>query len=289
MRRNGVLTPYLLLLPAFIFLVLFTLYPILKTMYLSVHNSGLGFTGNSFAGGENFARMLSDEVFWKVLKNNIIFAAGTVPISVGLGLLMAILVNRTIKGNVFVKTFFFYPIVIPMIAVANIWLFIYTPDYGLLNQIFGFFGIDSVNMLGHTNTVMLGMIIMIIWKEAGFFMIFYLAALQNVSEELYEASTIDGASGWYRFRKITFPLIMPTTLFVVIIAITNAFKTVDHLVVMTQGGPNNASNLLLFYIYDNAFRFMDYGMASTLTVVMLIALLIISAINFFSMDRKIHY
>lgn len=269
--------------------MLFTFYPIIKTIYLSFYHSDLGIGASTFSGGDNFSRMLNDEVFWKVLKNNVIFAAGTVPFGVGLGLLMAILVNRAIKGNGIVKTFFFYPIVIPVIAVANIWLFIYTPEYGLLSQILSVFGIGSVNMLGHTNTVLLGMIIMLIWKEAGFFMIFYLAGLQNVPRELYEASMIDGASSWYQFRRITFPLVMPTTLFVLIIAITNAFKLVDHLVVMTQGGPDNASNLLLYYIYENAFKFLDYGLAATLTVVMLVLMVIISAFQFFSMDKKIHY
>ncbi|HEY4552227.1 MAG TPA: sugar ABC transporter permease [Bacillaceae bacterium] len=293
MRRKSsitkTVTPYLLLLPSFIFLMLFTLYPIIKNIFLSFYHSDLGIAEPIFVGGDNFSRMLEDEVFWKVLKNNIIFAAGTVPFGVGLGFLMAILVNRAIRANSIVKTFFFYPIVIPVIAVANIWLFIYTPEYGLLSQFLSVFGIESVNMLGNKNTVMLAMIIMLIWKEAGFFMIFYLAGLQNVPRELYEASMIDGASSWYRFRRITFPLLMPTTLFVMIIAITNAFKLVDHLVVMTQGGPDNASNLLLFYIYENAFKFMDYGMAATLTVVMLVLMVAISAFQFFSMDKKIHY
>ncbi|RHW31169.1 sugar ABC transporter permease [Neobacillus notoginsengisoli] len=283
------LTPWILLLPSLIFLVLFTFYPIVKTVYLSFYNSEMGVSTPFFVGFDNFSRMMEDEIFWKVLKNNIIFAIGTVPVGVGLGLLMAILINRSIFWNGIVKTFFFYPVVIPIIAAANIWLFIYTPEYGMLSKVLSVFGIENVNVLGHSNTVLLGMMVMLIWKEAGFFMIFYLAGLQNVPRELYEASMIDGASGWYRFRKITFPLIMPTTLFVMIIAITNAFKLVDHLVVMTQGGPDNASNLLLYYIYENAFKFMDYGMAATLTLVMLVLLVIISSIQFFSVDKKIHY
>ncbi|MCH1624079.1 carbohydrate ABC transporter permease [Fredinandcohnia quinoae] len=291
-RSSGLtkkLTPWILLLPSLIFLMLFTFYPIIKTVYLSFYNSEMGISEPFFVGFDNFSRMMKDEIFWKVLKNNILFAIGTVPLGVGLGLLMAILINRAIRWNGFVKTFFFYPVVIPIIAVANIWLFIYTPEYGMLNQLLSVFGIDSINVMGQTNTVLIGMIVMLVWKEAGFFMIFYLAGLQNVPKELYEASMIDGASGWYRFRKITFPLIMPTTLFVMIIAITNAFKLVDHLVVMTQGGPDNASNLLLYYIYENAFKFMDHGMAATLTLVMLVLLVIISSIQFFSVDRKIHY
>lgn len=150
-------------------------------------------------------------------------------------------------------------------------------------------GIGDLNLLGNSSTVLIAIIVMVIWKEAGFFMIFYLAALQNIPIELLEASHIDGASKWMQFRKIVFPLLMPTTLFSVVIATTNAFKTIDQLVVMTQGGPNNASNLLLYYIYESTFRFMDYGKAATATVVVLVIMIVIAAIQFFGTDRKIHY
>ena len=291
MRRISLkkqVTPWLLLFPSLIFLLVFTFYPIIKTVYLSLFQADLATPEPYFVGLDNFARMLEDKVFWKVLKNNLLFAFGTV-FSIGLGLGMALLVNRLFKGSGFVKTLFFYPVVIPMIAVANIWLFIYTPEYGLLNQVLSWFGVGNINVLGQKDTVLLAMIVMMIWKEAGFFMVFYLAGLQNISKELYEAATIDGASCWHQFTKITFPLLMPTTLFIFIIATTNAFKLVDHLVVMTQGGPDNASNLLFFYIYENAFQFLDSGMASTLTIVMLVLMVIIASIQFFTIDKKIHY
>ena len=120
-------------------------------------------------------------------------------------------------------------------------------------------------------------------------MIFYLAALQNIPRDILEASYMDGASKWYQFRKIIFPLLMPTTLFSFVIATTNAFKTVDQLVVMTHGGPNNASNLLLYYIYESTYRFMDYGKAATVTVVVLVIMIVIAALQFYGTDRKIHY
>ncbi|WP_040949517.1 carbohydrate ABC transporter permease, partial [Gorillibacterium massiliense] len=128
-----------------------------------------------------------------------------------------------------------------------------------------------------------------IWKEAGYFMVFYLAGMQNISKELYEAADADGVGGWKVFRKITFPLLLPTTLFVLIISLTNSYKLVDHLWIMTKGGPDNASNLLLFHIYETAFSFWDQGMASTLTVVMIALLLVLSSLQFFGMDKRIHY
>ncbi|HHY21224.1 MAG TPA: sugar ABC transporter permease [Bacilli bacterium] len=282
-------TAWLFLLPSLIFLIMFTLYPMIKTFYMSFFQADLSTAEPIYLGLDNFKMMLEDEVFRKAFMNNLWFAVGTVPTSVFLGVLLAILVNRTMLGSGLARTFFFYPVVIPMVTAAFIWLFFYTPEYGMINQLLKMFGAGELNLLGNSSTALIAIMVLVIWKEAGFFMIFYLAALQNIPKELIEASYIDGASKWMQFRKIVFPLLMPTTLFSFIIAMTNAFKTVDQLVVMTQGGPNNASNLLLYYIYESTFRFMDYGKAATATVVVLVMMLVIAAIQFFGTDRKIHY
>ncbi|MFC8684702.1 carbohydrate ABC transporter permease [Brevibacillus porteri] len=280
---------WLLLLPSLIFLLLFTFYPVIQTFILSFHQADLGSPEPFFNGIDNYKQMVEDEVFWKVLTNNIWFAIGTVPTSVALALGMALFANKAIRGKSFIRTAYFYPTVVPMIAVANIWLFIYTPEYGALSHVMEWFGKGDMNWLGDQNNVMWAMIFMVIWKEAGYFMIFYLAGLQNISQELYESASMEGASSWTVFRRITFPLLMPTTMFVSIIAFTNSFKLVDHLVIMTKGGPDNASNLLLYYIYETAFSFWDQGMASALTIVMVVLLLLVAAFQFFGMDKKIHY
>ncbi|ATF16280.1 sugar ABC transporter permease [Brevibacillus brevis X23] len=280
---------WLLLLPSLIFLLLFTFYPVIQTFILSFHQADLGSPEPFFNGIDNYKHMVEDEVFWKVLTNNIWFAIGTVPTSVALALAMALFANKAIRGKSFIRTAYFYPTVVPMIAVANIWLFIYTPEYGALSHVMEWFGKGDMNWLGDQKNVMWAMIFMVIWKEAGYFMIFYLAGLQNISQELYESASMEGASSWTVFRRITFPLLMPTTMFVSIIAFTNSFKLVDHLVIMTKGGPDNASNLLLYYIYETAFSFWDQGMASALTIVMVVLLLLVAAFQFFGMDKKIHY
>ncbi|MGG4455255.1 carbohydrate ABC transporter permease [Brevibacillus porteri] len=280
---------WLLLLPSLIFLLLFTFYPVIQTFILSFHQADLGSPEPFFNGIDNYKQMVEDEVFWKVLTNNIWFAIGTVPTSVALALAMALFANKAIRGKGFIRTAYFYPTVVPMIAVANIWLFIYTPEYGALSHVMEWFGKGDMNWLGDQKNVMWAMIFMVIWKEAGYFMIFYLAGLQNISQELYESASMEGASSWTVFRRITFPLLMPTTMFVSIIAFTNSFKLVDHLVIMTKGGPDNASNLLLYYIYETAFSFWDQGMASALTIVMVVLLLLVAAFQFFGMDKKIHY
>lgn len=283
------LTAWTFLLPSLIFLIMFTLYPVIKSIIASFFKSDLSTIDPIFVGFDNYKLMMEDEVFRKAFINNIWFAIGTVPTSVILGLLLAILVNRSFVGKAITRVFFFYPVVIPMVAASFIWLFFYTPDYGMFNSILKLLGFGELNLLGSSETALFAIIMLVIWKEAGFFMIFYLAALQNIPKDLLEASYIDGASKWRQFRSIVFPLLMPTTLFSVIIATTNAFKTVDQLVVMTQGGPNNASNLLLYYIYEYTFRFLDYGKAATATVIVLIIIIVIAAIQFFSSDKKIHY
>lgn len=221
--------------------------------------------------------------------NNAWYALGTIPVSIALAIAMAIWVNGRLPGRAFLRMSFFTPTVLPMIAVANIWMFFYTPRFGLIDQITGYLGYPSRNWLGNPDTVLEAIIVVAIWKEAGFFMIFYLAALQTIPPALGEAAALEGASRWYFFRRITFPLLMPTTLFVLINAVINSFRLVDHIFVMTEGGPDNASSLLLFYIYENAFKYWDTAYGATLTVVLLVLLGVFAIGQFFYFDRKVHY
>jgi sn-glycerol 3-phosphate transport system permease protein len=176
-----------------------------------------------------------------------------------------------------------------MIAVANIWIFFYTPDYGLINQALQALGGKSQNFLGNPDLALMAVTVVAIWKEAGFFMIFYLAALQTLSPSYQEAAQIEGASKWYFFWRIQWPLLMPTTIFVLVNALINAFRLVDHIFVMTMGGPNNASSLLLYYLYEVGFKFWDRGYASALTVVLLAILAAVGLAQFFLLDKRTHY
>jgi sn-glycerol 3-phosphate transport system permease protein len=280
---------WLLLMPAAILLLAFTHYPAAATLWHSVFSSGTVSRPAQFVGLDNYRMMLADEVFWKVIENNLWYALGTIPASIALALVMAVWVNRRIPGRALVRMAYFTPTVLPMIAVANIWLFFYTPDIGLIDQISALFGLPAHNWLGDPDTVLGCLIVMTVWKEAGFFMIFYLAALQSLPPEIEEAARIEGASRWYFFRRVTFPLLMPTTLFVLINAVMNSFKLVDHLFILTKGGPNNASSLLLYYIYEAAFSFFDEAYAATLTVVLLVSLGLVALAQFIVLDRRIHY
>ena len=280
---------WLLLTPAAILLIAFTHYPTVATLIESFFSKGNPVRPSRFIGFDNYRSMIEDPIFWKVLGNNMWFAVGTIPTSIALAIAMALLVNRALPGRSFVRMAYFTPTVLPMIAVANIWLFFYTPDIGLIDRVLGVFGFSGHNWLGDPGTVLPAIIIMTVWKEAGFFMIFYLAALQNIPPELNEAAKLEGASRWYFFRRVLFPLLMPTTLFVLINAVLNSFKLVDHLFVLTKGGPDNASNLLLYYIFESAFSFFDTPYAATLTLVLLGLLALMALVQFFVLDRRIHY
>ena len=280
---------WLLLLPAAVMLAAFTHYPAIRTIIASFYSTPRGRRPAKFVGFDQYSELLTDPVFAKAFWNNVIYAAGTIPLSIAIALAMAMLVNQRLPGRALARMAYFTPTVLPMIAAANIWLFFYTPGYGLLNQIGSVFGMPDTNFLGSTDTVLWSLMVVTIWKEAGFFMIFYLAALQTIPPSLTEAAVLEGAGAWTRFRRIIFPLLMPTTLFVLINAIINAFRIVDHVISMSQGGPDNASSLLLFYIYEIAFKFWDTGYASALTVVLLVLLAIIAVGQFAYLDRRVHY
>ncbi len=280
---------WLLLTPALILLFAFTHYPAVTTVWDSFFLTPRGQRPATFVGLDNYEFLLADSTFWQVLSNNLWYALVTIPVSIALALVMALWVDGKLRWRGFARMAYFAPTVLPLIAVANIWLFFYTPGFGLIDQVRGVFGLPEVNWLGNPDLVLGSVIVVAIWKEAGFFMIFYLAALQAIPPSLREAASIEGAGRWTYFRRVTFPLLMPTTLFVSVNAVINSFRLVDHIFVMTEGGPDNASSLLLFYIYETAFQFWDTAYAATLTVVLLILLSILAIGQFFLVDRRVHY
>jgi len=289
LRFSALINGWLLLLPAAVLLATFTHYPAVATIIDSFYSTPKARRAAVFVGADNYQAMLADSAFWRALSNNMVYAASVIPLTIALALAMALWVNGNIAGRPFLRLSFFTPTVLPMIAVANVWLFFYAPGYGLLDQILGLFGISSHNWLGDQHTALIALIAVAVWKDAGFFMIFYLAALQQMSPQLGEAAAIEGASRWYFFRRVTFPLLMPTTLFVLVNAIINAFRLIDHIVVMTQGGPDNSTALLLFYIYEVGFKFWDTAYAATLTVMLLVLLAALALGQFLILDRRVHY
>jgi sn-glycerol 3-phosphate transport system permease protein len=288
-RSRMMLYGWMLLAPALILLTTFAFIPAFETVWASLFSKGTIRRPSQYVGLENYFALFSDPSFNKVVMNNLIYAGVTIPVSIAIALGMALWANAQIVGRGFVRAAYFTPTMLPMIAAANLWLFFYTPDLGVIDRITALFGFPSVNWLGQQETALYAVIGVTIWKEAGFYMIFYLAALQTISPELREAATVEGAGRWTYTRRIVLPLLAPTTMFILVNALINSVKLIDHLFILTKGGPDNASKLVLYWIWEMAFAYFDTPMAATLTTLVLLVLGIVAAIQFVVLERRVHY
>ncbi len=289
-RRTHSILPYLLILPTFVFVAAFTIWPTINAFYASFFRQRLNvarFREPTFVGVENYVKLFHDPRFLNVLKNTLIYVLGTVPLSILVAFLFAWLVNRKIKGLSWVRLAIFHPTILPMVSAATIWMFFFTPDYGLFNTALSWLGYDGPqNWTGNPHPALLAVMIVAFWKNAGYYMIFYLAGLQGLPHDVFEAAVLDGATTWQQLRYITFPLLRRTTLFVTTIAFIGAFQTVDHIFVLTQGGPSGASTVLLYYLWQIRFEYQDVGKASAITVILIAILLIFTVSNFMLSERK---
>jgi ABC-type sugar transport system permease subunit len=283
------LRPYLYLLPTFSFLFIFTHWPILRTFYVSFFKWNMATPKMEFVGLANYAQAWNASLFWEVLRNNLVFAAGTVPLTLALALALALLINQKIRGLAIYRALLFYPTMIPMAAAAMIWLWILTPNYGLLNYYGKWLGLPDVHWLGHSKLAIWALVMVGVWKRVGYYMVIYLAGLQVIPDYLYEAARIEGAGPWQRFWRVTFPLVSPTSFFVGVMAVIDAFQAIDQVYLMTGGGPGNATNLFIFYIYQNAFRFFDFGYGSAISAILFLILLGLTLLVFRTLHRKVHY
>lgn len=287
LKRN--LAGYAFLLPSLLFLLPFTLWPAANVIYRSFLLHDMAHPQPRFAGLQNYAAVFANPVFWKVVRNTLLYALGTVPVSIVLALLLAIAVNRRLRFTGLYRTALFYPTVLPTIGAAAIWLFVYVPNLGLADRFLALFGVNSHRWLGDPHLVLPALALIAVWKQTGYFMVFYLAGLQTLPPEVFEAADLDGAGGLRKLISLTVPLLLSTTVFVSTVALINAFQTVDQLYLLTQGGPDNASNLLLFLIYQEGFNNFNFGRASALTAIMLAFLLGVSLLNYRYLDRLAHY
>ena len=288
-RKRQAIYGWMLLTPAAILLSLFAFYPSMATFWSSLFSRGTRRNPEEFVGLENYTDLFNDPTFWIVVKNNLFYAGVTIPVSIFFALAMALWANSKISARGFVRTAYFTPTVLPMIAAANLWLFFYTPGLGVLDQIGSLFGMEPVNWLGQPETALWAIIIVTVWKEAGFFMIFYLAALHTIPTDYKEAADIEGTGRVTYLRRIVLPLLMPTTLFILVNAMINSVKLIDHLFILTKGGPSDASKLILYYIWEMAFAFFDAPHAAAMTVMVLVVLGIAAAVQFLYIDKRTHY
>ena len=288
-KWNSTLSAWLLLLPSLIFLIGFTVFPILRTLYLGMMKYNLAVRTPRWIGFGNYLELFGSKTFWKVIANTLKLTIFTLLPSMTLGLCFALLCNRRSRGFGFMRTAFFYPVVLPMIVISAIFSYIYMARQGLLDSTLVFFGGRAMDVLSSSKTALPSLAFLYIWREAGYLMIFFLAGLQNIDLELYEAARMDGAPRFTVLRKITLPLLAPTTLFVSTIAVTNSIKQVDPILFLTNGGPTESTSTLMFQIYKNGFVYFDQGMASALTTILLVVVLTFSMLQFVKTDEKIHY
>ncbi|WP_027232623.1 sugar ABC transporter permease [Phyllobacterium sp. UNC302MFCol5.2] len=288
-KRRQSLYGWMLAAPALILLTIFAFIPTITTVWSSFFSSGTARLPAALTGLGNYSDLINDPAFWTVVRNNAVYAGVTIPFSIAIALAMALWANASIPLRGIVRGAYFTPTMLPMIAAANIWLFFYTPGLGVIDSITGLFGIAPTNWLGQPGTALWAVIVVTIWKEAGFFMIFYLAALQTIPPDLKEAAAIEGAGRITYARRVLFPLLMPTTAFIFINALINSVKLIDHLFILTKGGPNNATKLVLYWIWEMAFAYFDRSHAAAMTALVLIALGAVAVFQFRVLDRRIHY
>lgn len=279
------LIAYSFILPNFIGFAVFTLIPVIFAFALAFMKWD-GSNAVTFAGFDNFKRLTSDTFFLASLKNTILYVIGTVPLTMGASLALAVLLNQKIRARGFFRTVAFFPYVASLVAITAVWSMIFHPSKGPVNYLLlNVIGVSQENLPKwfSGNLVLLTLILFSVWKYMGYYMVIYLAGLQGISSELYEAGSLDGAGKWQKFRYITWPQLKSTTFFVVVMLTINCFKVYDIAVMLAGGGDGKLSNsatVLVYYIYKNAFNYWDLGYSSAISMVLFVMVLSITLVQF---------
>lgn len=288
-RRKEMLLAYALLLPSLVFLAVFTYWPIVRSIWFSLHDVMLGDPKVFWLGAENYLRLLDDSLFWKALGNTAFYTLITIPLSIAAALLLAVALDSKLRGLAIYRSAFFYPVMIPSVAAGMVWVFLYAPGYGPVNEALSMLGLPKLDWLYDSQWALPAIILMSIWKYSGYFMLILLAALKLVPSDLYEAAKLDGVGPVDRLLHITIPLISPTLYFVVIIGLLHSYQIFDYVYVMTQGGPADSTNVLTYYIYQNGFQYQDIGYASTIANTLLLFVLGLIGLVALTLGRRVHY
>ncbi len=285
-RREG-LSALLFLSPTLVIFSTFVLFPVLFSFYLSFHQWNMFSAQQSFVGLANYARMVRDPEFWSVLRNTLVYTLGTVPLNMALSLGVAYLLNQKLAGKKFLRTAFFAPVIISPVAAAVIWRWMYDPNFGLVNYALALVGVKGPNWLNEPHSAMFALILMAVWKTLGFNMVLFSAGLQGIPDTYYEAAEIDGAGAWTKFWRITIPLLSPTTFFIMVMSIIGSFQAFDVVYVLTSGGPMGATKVLVFYLYEHAFKFFEMGYASAVAYFLFLLLIVLTLLQIRLMKSKI--
>ncbi len=291
MRRKTreALTGWVFVSPALVTQILFIYFPLGWSFFVSFFRWNL-IRPMRFIGFDNYTSMFTSSDFWSSMSVTFIYVAVTVPVSILIGLLLALLVNLPwLKGKGVFRTFFYIPVITSMAAAAVIWAWIFEGNVGLLNYFLSWFGVKSINWLSDPDYALIALMIIGIWKRIGYNMVLFLAGLQVIPRTYYEAADIDGASTFSKFMSITWPLLSPTTLFVTVMQFIASFRVFVSVSVITRGGPANSTRVITFYLYENAFGYLKFGYAAAISVVMFLMMVVFTLIQFRFSKRRVHY
>ncbi|MCL6456663.1 MAG: sugar ABC transporter permease [Gorillibacterium sp.] len=291
-KRREQLAGWLFMTPEVVGMVLVSAFPLLFSLFLSFTDWNLvgGLSSIRFVQFDNYVSLFHDSRFLLALRNNVMFTAITVPVGLAIALVMAVLVQAKVYGKSYFKVAFFIPYICSTVAVAAVWSALYHPSKGPLNLFLNQVGFDNPpKWLVDTSFSLVAIMIIYIWQLIGYNMIIFMAGLSNIPEDLYESATIDGANGIQQFRKITLPLLGPTTFFLGITGVISSFKVFDIIKFLTNGGPNYSSTVIVYQIYEEGFQKFKMGYASAMSWVLFLIIVLVTSITWITQNRKIHY
>ena len=279
----------LFVLPALIPLIIFWIYPILRSIWISFTDWDFMTPNYNFIFLKNYIALFKDSRFYNALWNTFVFTAGTLIPTIAGGLGLALLLRKKFSGSGLFKFVLFSPWITPTVAVSIVWTWIFQPDGGIANVVLEFLNLPALEWISSSDTAMLSVIIVTVWKSLGYAMIFYLSALEKVPKELYEASSMDGAKKFRQFFDMTLPSISPTTFFLMIITMVNSLQAYDQIQILTQGGPSGSTRTLLYMYYQLGFEEFNMGGATAVAVVMIAITVLLSIIQFTASKKWVHY
>lgn len=288
--QREALAGYLFILPTFIGYTAFIIGPILAAIGISLTSYDI-LSPPKFVGMANYTNLWSDPRLWKVYLNTVYFTLVAVTLNVGIGLLLAVLINRHMPAflKYIFRTAYFFPVLVALAYCSIIWQYLYQKDTGILNYYLSYLSVEPIPWLSSPKFVMPSIILMDVWKNTGFAMLVFLAGLQNIPQDYFEAAQLDGANRWQVFRFITLPLISPTLFFNLIIYMIGALQVFDSIVVLTQGGPGDSSRSIVMYIYENAFQLFQMGYASAVAITLFIIIMLLTLVQFRMGQAWVHY
>lgn len=288
-QSKSKITPYLMIAPAMVVFILFSFIPIFYMIFLSFHDWNFISVDMNFVGVNNFKFLLGDPRFAQTMGNTFLYTVLTVVGFLVFGLLIALALNKNTKIHSFMQSVIFAPHIISLVSISMLWLWLMDYDYGLFNYLLAKIGLGPVSFLTNPDVVMYSLAAVSIWKGVGYYSLIFLSGLQAIPDDIYEAAALDNTPWHRKLFKITLPMLSPTVFFVGITSIIASFKVFETISIMTQGGPMNASNTIVYYIYETGFKFFNMGLSSAAGVILFVVIAILTLIYFKLMAKKVYY